>query len=72
MSKTNVVHVYLDDAENKSLRDAAKNSGQTLAEFIRRAIAARTENPWVDQIETRDNDDLRESMRRYMNRGERG
>jgi hypothetical protein len=66
------VLIYLDDETNAAMRAAAAEAGQTLTEYIRRAIRARLdEQPWINDIETRDNEALRANLQRWHNRGAR-
>jgi uncharacterized protein (DUF1778 family) len=69
-TKMHQVMIYLDDEQDKELRDAAAQAGQSLTEYVRRAIKARVDAPWLN-MEKRNNDDLRESLQRWHNRGER-
>lgn len=57
----------------ETIREAAQAEGITMSEWVRQAIKEKAESkPWLN-IETRDQTiELKETLRRYLNRGARG
>ena len=69
-NKTQVL-IYLDVEMDAAMRAAAKEAGQSITEYVRRAIAASLgQAPWLP-TETRDDTALRESLQRWHRRGDR-